>query len=119
MNEERFNYFWLYVLDLHNHSAVGDLRHAVNPTSPYRMELILKAAMLKKSEEGVLKAPEVGEVGAEALVSELASLSLTPKDQVSCQCTRKCKTKQCACFKQNILCNSMCHPHNNTCTNHI
>ena len=26
MNKERFNHFWLYVLDIHNHKAVGDIR---------------------------------------------------------------------------------------------
>ena len=26
MNQERFNHYWLYVIDLHNHSSVGDLR---------------------------------------------------------------------------------------------
>ena len=27
MNQERFNHFWLYVIDMHNHHSVGDLRY--------------------------------------------------------------------------------------------
>ena len=45
MNESPYNMFWIYVLDMHNHHSIGDIRHAVNPTSPYRMQMIVDSAM--------------------------------------------------------------------------
>ena len=56
MNESRFTFFWLYVIDLHNHHSIGDVRHAVNPTSPFRMQMILESAIANaKTEEKKLK----------------------------------------------------------------
>ena len=45
MNESRYNMFWIYVLDMHNHHSIGDIRHAINPTSPYRMQMIVDSAI--------------------------------------------------------------------------
>jgi len=50
MNESRYNHFWLYVLDLHTHHSIGDVRHAVNPTSSYRMEMILRHVVASRDE---------------------------------------------------------------------
>ena len=50
MNESRYNHFWLYTLDLHNHHSIGDVRHAVNPTSSYRMEMILRHAIASQDD---------------------------------------------------------------------
>ena len=33
------------MLDMHNHHSIGDIRHAVNPTSPYRMQMIVDSAI--------------------------------------------------------------------------
>lgn len=49
MNESRYNMFWIYVLDMHNHHSIGDIRHAVNPTSPYRMQMIVDSAIAAAS----------------------------------------------------------------------
>ena len=117
MNQERFNHYWLYTIDLHNHDAVGDLRHAVNPTSPYRMDLILQD-VVKKMTDAKLQ----GEKDSVDIVDELSRLTLTQvaqEDEVAnpCACTRKCKTKVCPCFKNRNACSPKCHPHNNSCTN--
>ena len=84
------------------------------------MELILKAAMEQMSAKAESSqystSAEVKKVsGADALVAELESMKLT--SEVTCQCTRKCKTKLCSCFKQNTPCTSKCHPQNNSCVN--
>ena len=86
------------------------------------MELIFKAAMELRSSKAESSqcstSAAVQKVsGADALVAELESLKLTPELQVTCKCTRKCKTKLCPCFKQNIPCTSKCHPQNNSCVN--
>ena len=94
----------------------------MNPTSPYRMELILQNVM-KQKHETVAKTAKLTESGgpqkldAESLVDELASLKLSSVPDVSCKCTRKCKTKKCECYKNNVACNRSCHPHNNSCEN--
>ena len=151
MNMERFNHFWIHVIDMHNHHSVGDLRwehifggflfsayifrHAVNPTSPFRMELILKAILKEKAESAASAASSTGHYekstgfgsgfspvnvdAADSLVAELQSMKLSsgPVPEVSCKCTRKCKTKLCQCFKNSVSCNSKCHLNNNSCIN--
>ena len=54
MNGPRYNQWWLYVIDLHNHHAIGDVRHAVNPTVPFRMKMIVERlhAATKKNGHG-------------------------------------------------------------------
>ena len=106
-------------------------RHAVNPTSPFRMELILKAVLKEKADSAAAssglyeKTTEVGSgqspvnVDADSLVDELLSLKLSNASvpEVSCKCTRKCKTKLCQCFQKGVSCSSKCHLNNNSCTN--
>ena len=123
MNQERFNHYWLYVIDLHNHSSVGDLRlvmyfwflflthitrHAVNPTSQYRMELILQDMLKKMSEDKRMQ----GESNSFDIVDELSQMTLgnEAEDVIPCECTRKCKTKLCVCYKNKVACNPKCHP---------
>ena len=102
-------------------------RHAINPTSPYRMELILAAAIKEAEATGEEPATTVlGQAAGQSepikreedLASQLFSLNLvaSPVD-ISCTCTRKCKTKLCPCFAANKLCNGQCHKNNNSCTN--
>ena len=130
MNESRYNHFWLYVLDLHNHHSIGDVRHAVNPTSTYRMEMILRHAVA--SQDDVQKpAVEVVEIvgtggtatadasdGLEDLMSGM-TISGVKEKKVFCVCTRKCATRKCPCLSAQSACNELCHKNNNTCTNVI
>ena len=111
MNEPRYNHFWLYVLDMHNHHAIGDVRHAVNPTSPYRMQKIVEEAVAAQKEAAVQKDEAVQRDAAEG--DELASLlcgmeitngSESHVDQKQfCSCTRKCATKKCSCYLSNTI----------------
>ena len=41
MNGPRYNFFWLYILDLHNNFVEDHRVLKVNPLSPVRMEEIL------------------------------------------------------------------------------
>ena len=34
-----------------------------------------------------------------------------------CTCKGKCTSKICKCFKENLICNSACHPKNSSCNN--
>jgi len=106
MNQERFNHYWLYVIDLHNHSSVGDLRHAVNPTSQYRMELILQDMLKKMSDDKRMQ----GESNSFDIVDGLSQMTLDNEAEVviACECTRKCKTKLCVCYKNKVACNPKC-----------
>ena len=45
MNRNRYNIFWIYILELHNHYIEDHRLLKVNPLSPFRMEHILKTAM--------------------------------------------------------------------------
>ena len=45
MNRIRYNIFWIYILELHNHYIEDHRLLKVNPLSPFRMEHILKTAM--------------------------------------------------------------------------
>ena len=143
MNESRYNMFWIYVLDMHNHHSIGDIRHAINPTSPYRMQMIVDSAMAasmdakahvaEKEPVGVVipgpdgasgSVPRVDEAGdrEDELASLLSVLDIGQEAQDSslkkyCSCTRKCATKKCPCFSSNCVCNELCHKHNNKCTN--
>ena len=87
----------------------------MNPTSKYRMELILQDMVKKMSEDKGLQ----GESNSSDIVDALAGMTLGSEAEVvsACTCSRKCKTKLCACFKNKVACNSKCHPHNNSCTN--
>ena len=57
------------------------------------------------------------------LVKQMESLKMEVAEKekmepaVSCNCTRKCKTKACACFSVSLPCSASCHPHINDCTN--
>ena len=107
MKEQRIQHFFIYTIDIHNHHSIGDIKHAVNPTSRFRMEMILQAALEDKKV-----------ASADDLADQLVSLNLDPDDRVTCSCTRKCKTKQCPCLAAGIRCKpNMCHPSNNSCTN--
>lgn len=97
-------------------------RHAVNPTCSARLELILKESL---DRAGAIDATATS-VGVEAavvggLADQLVNLKLVPDKEVevlvSCQCTRKCKTRQCPCKLERVLCNPNCHVSNNDCTN--
>lgn len=48
------------------------------------------------------------------------NISLTGgQGRLKCSCTKTtCQTKQCACFKAKVKCNSRCHPKNANCCNH-
>ena len=147
MNESRFKHFWLYVIDMHNHHSVGDLRfvhtlvfllnsyyffcrHAVNPTSPFRMELILKAAMAEKAAASAAGASSAAAAASQAaaasgvektagddLADQLMAMNIESNSEVWCKCTRKCKTKMCPCLSSGVPCSVKCHPRNNSCTN--
>ena len=116
MNESRFTFFWLYVIDLHNHHSIGDVRHAVNPTSPFRMQMILESAIANaKTAKKVEDEKESSEVD---LASMMQGLDIVVKtSSVYCNCTRKCATKKCSCLSSNVACNELCHQYNNSCTN--
>ena len=47
MNGARYNFFWIYILDLHNNYVEDPRVLKVNPLSPYRMDSILEN-MFKK-----------------------------------------------------------------------
>ena len=143
MNESCYNMFWIYVLDMHNHHSIGDLRHAVNPTSPYRMQMIVDNAIAaslavkdpvadKEAEADGASADNVPRVdGAcskevtneDELASLLSGMDIGHESQAGslnkyCSCTRKCATKKCPCFSSQRVCNELCHKHNNKCTNY-
>ena len=46
MNETRYNFFWLYILDLHNNYVEDPRVLKVNPLSPVRMNSILEKALM-------------------------------------------------------------------------
>ena len=96
-------------------------RHALNPTSSFRMQLILKNAFAKLEKEKLKSMKVVDDDDDGSLLSGLMSLSLgesaEKNNPVPCQCTRKCKTKACTCFKARRSCHSLCHIGNRTCTN--
>ena len=127
MNEPRYNHFWLYVIDLHNHHSIGDVHHAVNPTSPFRMEMILKdalAAVEKKKDdvtsEGTKDCPVVA-TEEDELADLMSNIDIAKECNVVesfCSCTRKCASKKCPCFSNNRVCNELCHGSNNKCTNY-
>ena len=131
MNEPRYNHFWLYVLDMHNHHAIGDVRHAVNPTSPYRMQKIVEEAVAAQKEAAVQRdeaaqrdAAEKNSSEGDELAALLCGMEINngserqvDKNQF-CSCTRKCATKKCSCYLSNTICNELCHKSNNSCTNY-
>ena len=49
MNGPRYNFFWIYILDLHNHYVEDPRVLKVNPLSPYRMQSIFENAFEKMS----------------------------------------------------------------------
>ena len=96
------------------------------------MELILEAVLKQKSEAtqktgGDSKESEnscVEQRGkmdkldkVDSLVDDLLAMKVSPAPELSCGCTRKCKTKLCICYQKKVACSSSCHPHNNSCTN--
>ena len=94
------------------------IRHAINPTSPFRMQLILETA-LNEMQATMSSTPKFD---ADNLVDQLLDMKISDTDQtkvkVSCNCTRKCKTKLCQCFKEAAPCNKERHPANSSCTNY-
>ena len=44
MNGPRYNFFWIYILDLHNNYVEDPRIVKMNPMSPFRMESILEKA---------------------------------------------------------------------------
>lgn len=133
------------MLDMHNHHSIGDIRHAVNPTSPYRMQMIVESAIaasvVAKDVDVSSKVcggavggagTAIGAVGGagatggaveDDLASLLSGMDIAQDDQDAslkkfCCCTRKCATKKCPCFSSNLVCNELCHKHNNNCTNY-
>ena len=46
MNGPRYNFFWLYILDLHNHYVEDHRVQKVNPLSTVRMDQILSDMMI-------------------------------------------------------------------------
>ena len=122
MNGPRYNQWWLYVIDMHNHHAIGDVRHAVNPTSKYRMQLIVQSALAAKqamSEVVQAVAKETKKNDEDELATLLCDLDIGKEAEVVefCDCKRKCATKKCPCFHANKVCNPLCHKSNNNCTN--
>lgn len=102
------------------------------------MELILEAVLKQKSEatqktggdskesenscveqrgkmDKLDKVDQVDKV--DSLVDDLLAMKVSPAPELSCGCTRKCKTKLCICYQKKVACSSSCHPHNNSCTN--
>ena len=47
MNAARHKFFWLYVLDLHNHYVEDPRVQKVNPLSPVRMHSILETLLIE------------------------------------------------------------------------
>ena len=45
MNGKRYNFFWIYILDLHNHYIEDPRVLKANPLSPIRLQAILENAM--------------------------------------------------------------------------
>ena len=45
MNGPRYNFFWLYILDLHNHYVEDNRVLKMNPLSPVRMDTILDSLL--------------------------------------------------------------------------
>ena len=45
MNGPRYNFFWLYILDLHNNYIEDSRVLRMNPLSPVRMESILEGLL--------------------------------------------------------------------------
>ena len=45
MNGPRYNFFWLYILDLHNNYVEDPRVLKVNPLSPLRMSTILEKTL--------------------------------------------------------------------------
>ena len=45
MNGPRYNFFWLYILDLHNNYVEDPRVLKLNPLGPVRMENILENAL--------------------------------------------------------------------------
>ena len=122
MNGPRYNQWWLYVIDMHNHHAIGDGRHAVNPTSKFRMQLIVESALAAKqalAEVAEAVAKETEKDAEDDLVTLLSDLEIAKEAEVVgfCTCTRKCATKKCPCLSANRVCNASCHKNNNKCTN--
>jgi len=62
------------------------------------------------------KAGVVGELADQLKNMELVQDKVV-EVVVTCKCTRKCKTRQCPCNLEGVLCNPKCHVFNNNCTN--
>ena len=45
MNGPRYNFFWIYILDLHNNYVEDPIVVKVNPLSPIRMSSILEKVL--------------------------------------------------------------------------
>ena len=45
MNGQRYNLFWLYILDLHNHYVEDNRVLKMNPLSPVGMDTILDSLL--------------------------------------------------------------------------
>ena len=45
MNDQRYNLFWLYILDLHNHYVEDNRVLQMNPLSPVGMDTILDSLL--------------------------------------------------------------------------
>ena len=80
------------------------IRHAINPTSPFRMQLILET-VLKERQATMSSTPKFD---ADNLVDQLLDMKISDTDQtkvkVSCNCTRKCKT-----IKSASVLKKLCH----------
>ena len=120
MNGPRYNQWWLYVIDMHNHHAIGDVRHAVNPTSKYRMQLIVQSALAaKQALSDDVDAVAKKDDDEDDLATLLSDLEIGKEAEVVafCACTRKCATQKCPCLSAKRLCNASCHKNNSRCTN--
>ena len=85
MNGPRYNQWWLYVIDMHNHHAIGDVRHAVNPTSKFRMQLIVESALAAKqslSEVAEAVGKETEKDAEDDLVTLLSDLEIAKEAEV-------------------------------------
>ena len=47
MNGTRYNFFWLYILDLHNHYVEDPQVQKINPLFPVRMQSIIETLVLE------------------------------------------------------------------------
>ena len=106
------------------------LRHAVNPTSTYRMQMIVETLLASAKVESALASAKVED--PEDLVNQLLEMNLNDQvakpdsnktsdssktSDISCNCTRKCATKKCGFFASKSACGALCHKYNNSCTN--